>query len=73
MNATFKTTLAIVKDKAEQMTREEIQAEIDYLLAEANSLCKKIIHNPSMQDTRDRVIAATIGDYTMLATAWSMV
>ncbi len=67
------TTYQCIVAEAAQMTEDEIVARCQECLAEADKWNSKMIHDPKLQDSRDRMYGRWVADLSEMATIWSMV
>ncbi len=64
-------TYQSIKEEAVALNEEEITQKVQELMAEANKWCKRMIHDPSMQDSRDRMYGRWVSEDSEMAVIWS--
>lgn len=71
--AEAEATYQSIKVEASTLNEEEITQKVQELMAEANKWCSKMIHDPKLQDSRDRMYGRWVNEDSEMAAFWSMV
>lgn len=71
--AEAQATYQMIKDEAGCLNEEEITGKVRDLMAEADKWAAVMIHDPSLQDSIDRMYRRWINDASEMAAIWIMV
>lgn len=71
--AEAETTIAVIKNEALDLTEDEIMLKCQECCTEADKWNSKMIHDPSLQDSRDRMYQRWVADCSEMAAIWATV
>lgn len=66
-------TYHMIKAEADGLDEEEITRKVQGLMADADKWAGRMIHHPSLQDSRDRMYKRWVDDASEMAAIWLMV
>ncbi len=66
------TTRQMILAEAKTLSEDEIAAKVQELMNEGDKWNSKMIHDPALQDTYDRMLGRWVSDCSEMAAMWCM-